>query len=249
MQVLDRSAIHGWYWIRDAFKLFLKSPMLSIALLIVWLIIWLMINVIPFVGAVAMAVLSPVFLAGLMAGYRHMEQGEELELAHLFAGFKGNLKPLITLGVISLVAQLLIGAVMMFAGFKEPPALPAAGQTPNVEALRAYVNDMLLPMLIGLALLVPVSMATWFAPTLLMFNKMSAIDAIKWSFYACVANFVPFMIYGLVMLGFMMLLPFTLFLGLLLLVPLMVITFYTAYRDIFVERDEPAAQLTPPENV
>ena len=51
-----------------------------------------------------------------MFGCHALAQGEELELAHLFAGFQQHAQKLVTLGGINLVAQLLILGVMMLTG-------------------------------------------------------------------------------------------------------------------------------------
>ncbi|MGB8855946.1 MAG: BPSS1780 family membrane protein [Burkholderiales bacterium] len=247
MKVRDLSASNGWDWIKDAFKLFAKSPALWIALSVVLIIIWIIGSMIPVLGQLALGILYPVFIAGLMSGARKVEKNGELELADLFSAFRENLKPLATVGVIGLVFSLLVGGVMFLLGYKEPP-MPASGQAPDVAALQEYLKGAALPMLVGLALLVPVTMALWFAPPLLMFNKMSAADAIKWSFYACIANIMPFLIYGLVMIGLAMLLPFTLFVGVIVLVPVYLISIYTAYRDIFDETD-PTQSINVPETV
>jgi hypothetical protein len=248
MKVRDLPAAHGWYWVRDAFKLFAKSPALWIALVVVLLIIWLVSAIVPIVGQLVVGVLYPVFIAGLMAGARKVQKDGELELADLFSAFRENLKPLATVGLISLVLSLLVGGLMLLMGYKEPP-MPAAGQVPDVAVLMEYLSAIALPMLIGLALLIPIQMALWFAPPLLIFNKgMSAVDAIKWSFYACIANVVPFLIYGLVLMGLSMLLPFTLFLGVIVLMPVMMLTIYTSYQDVFDATDTTPA-INPPENV
>jgi hypothetical protein len=47
--------------------------------------------------------------------------------------------------------------------------------------------------------------------------------------------------------GLVMLLPFTLFLGAIVLIPVMIISIYTSYKDMFDEADETKA-ISPPEN-
>ncbi|MGB8338926.1 MAG: BPSS1780 family membrane protein [Burkholderiales bacterium] len=250
MKVRDLSASHGWQWVRDAFKLFARSPMLWIALTVVLIVIWMISGMIPILGQIAIGVLYPVFMAGLMAGARKVDKDDELELADLFTAFRENLKPLATVGVIGLVLQIMLLGAMMLAGFKEPP-MPAAGQSPDVAAMQSYLSEIALPLLIGAALWVPIAMALWFVPPLLMFNKhISAVDAIKWSFYACVANIIPFLVYGLVMFGLSMLMPFTLFLGVIVLIPVIFITMYTAYKDIFDETgiEKITTGINPPKN-
>ena len=43
---------------------------------------------IPFLGGLAMTLFGPVFAAGIVVGCKALDEGEELELGHLFAGFR-----------------------------------------------------------------------------------------------------------------------------------------------------------------
>jgi uncharacterized membrane protein len=49
------------------------------------------------------------------------------------------------------------------------------------------------------------------------------------------ANLVPFLIYGLVLMGLGFLSVFTCGLGLLVLFPVVYITYYTSYREVLTE--------------
>jgi uncharacterized membrane protein len=73
----------------------------------------------------------------------------------------------------------------------------------------------------------------WFAPALIVFRHMGAVQAMKASFVGCLRNFVPFLIYGLVLLipAVLATIPFAL--GWLVLGPLVVASIYTSYKDIY----------------
>jgi hypothetical protein len=43
----------------------------------------------------------------------------------------------------------------------------------------------------------PIVMAIWFAPALVVFNAMQPVDALKASFHACLKNTLVFLVYGL----------------------------------------------------
>jgi uncharacterized membrane protein len=62
---------------------------------------------------------------------------------------------------------------------------------------------------------------------------MSPGTALKASFFACLRNWLPFLIYSLVLLflGMVAAIPFGL--GFLVLIPVLAGSVYTAYRDIF----------------
>src|SRR5688500_376649 len=80
----------SWEWLVSGFGLFKKQPGMWILLLIVYLVVSVLIALVPLLGSIANLVLYPVFIAGLMLGCSALERGEELEISHLFAGFKQN---------------------------------------------------------------------------------------------------------------------------------------------------------------
>jgi uncharacterized membrane protein len=86
-----------------------------------------------------------------------------------------------------------------------------------------------------MALLLPVMMAAWFAPALVVFQQQGVIESMKTSFSGCLKNIVPFLIYGVAML--VLAVPATLPIGLgwLVLGPILSATVYTSYRDIFLK--------------
>ena len=76
-------------------------------------------------------------------------------------------------------------------------------------------------------------MAYWFAPVLVGLNNLTAVQAMKLSFVACLRNMLPFLLYGLIfmLLLIVAIIPFGL--GLLVAVPLMMTSLYTSYVDVF----------------
>jgi uncharacterized membrane protein len=91
-----------------------------------------------------------------------------------------------------------------------------------------------LGLLIALALFVPVNMALWFAPVLVMLQGQSAPRAIAESFRGCLKNLVPFLIYGIALFVLAILASIPLGLGWLILGPVVIGSVYAAYRDIYV---------------
>jgi uncharacterized membrane protein len=89
-------------------------------------------------------------------------------------------------------------------------------------------------MLIATALLLPVMMAMWFAPLLVVFHELGAWEAMKQSFSACLKNFLPFLWYGVLLLLLSLLAMIPLGLGFLVLWPVIVASLYTSYRDIYL---------------
>ena len=92
---------------------------------------------------------------------------------------------------------------------------------------------MLLAVLIMLALMLPVVMAIWFAPALVVFHERGAVEAMKESFAGCLKNIVPFLLYGVVLFVPAIVATIPLGLGWLVLGPVVAGSLYTAYRDIY----------------
>ena len=76
-------------------------------------------------------------------------------------------------------------------------------------------------------------MALWFAPALVIFRGTAPIDAMNISFGTCMKNIVPFLLYSLIYIVAAIVASIPFGLGWLVLVPLMMITAYVSYRDVF----------------
>ena len=220
----------GWTWIADGFGLFKKAPGMWIALVIVLFVILVVLAFIPLLGAVATFLLMPLFVGGLMLGCRALQSGGELELGHLFAGFKTHTANLIVLGalaiggwiIVMLPVIAIVGAGAMFGMMR--------GDAAGVAAMG---GSFVLAWLVAMALSIPIYMALWFAPALVVLRGLAPVAAVKESFFGCLKNIVPFLIYGIVMLVLGILAAIPLALGWLVLGPVAVASIYVAYRDIY----------------
>jgi len=226
------AAGRGWDWIAAGWELFKKQAGMWIALTLVALVIFVVLAFIPFLGSIASIVLTPVFGAGIVIGCRAIEEGRALEIGHLFAGFKEKLAPLATVGAIYLGAAIVIALVVGLATGASIFAM-MSGHAPEV-ATPAAALTVVLALLIMLALLLPVMMAIWFAPPLVVFHDKSAVEAMQESFTGCLRNIVPFLVYGVVMLALSLVASIPLGLGWLVLGPVLAASLYTSYKDIYL---------------
>ncbi len=242
---------HGWQWIKGGYALFMKAPLLWIVLLLICFIAAAGLSAVPVVGEPLASLLLPVVLAGLMAGCRALEQGEELELAHLFSGFQQHTAQLVTLGGVSLVGQLLIFGMMMMVGGATLVSIMMSGQpVENPEVIRQAVSGAGLAILLGLTLFSLLMMAMWFAPMLVYFNNATPVEAMKLSLRAFIANFGAMLVYGMAFIMLAILASIPMMLGWLVLLPVMLTSSYASYCDIFPAAKEstPAVDDTPRQN-
>ena len=224
----------GWAWIKQGYALFIQSPLLWIVLLLACLIAAVVLSSVPTVGEPLVSLLMPVILAGLMTGCRALQQGEELELAHLFNGFKQHTAQLVTLGGIALVGQFLIFGLMILAGGKELVALLMSSQ-PDIdqEVLSQAVSGAGISMLLGIALFFLLMMAMQFAPLLVFFNNATPLQAMQLSLRAFLNNIGPMLVYGLTFFFLAILASLPVMLGWLILLPMVFTSLYASYCDIF----------------
>ena len=230
------SAGAGWGWISQGWTIFARAPLMWIVALIVMFVIAIVVNFIPLIGPLAFQVFQAVFAGGFVMACRSLEKGGDFELEHLFSGFTKRFGPLVIVGLILMLGWIVIMLVfMMFAGLSLLPAFFAGDSEAAYGLAAASIGAMALGFLLALGLMVPLMAAYWFAPALVMMHDMKPVAAMKESFFACFRNFVPFLLYGIVMtIGvFLAVLPFGL--GLLVWVPVAIASTYVAYREIFTE--------------
>ncbi|MDN5753720.1 MAG: hypothetical protein L0H15_10660 [Nitrosospira sp.] len=239
MEVRQVDAKQGWQWIVTGFVIFREVPLTWILLCATLLLIAATLALVPVVGQFVFTLLSPVFLAGLMIGCKTLEQGGKLEIAHLLAGFRSTPVPLITIGGIYLVGQVLILGVFMLVGGNVLMDLLIEGKRVDETELKNVSGDMLSASLVALLLSIPLMMAAWFAPLLAIFKGLPALDAMRISFFACLKNIVAFQIYGVILIALTVIAAMPYGLGLFILIPTLFASIYASYRDIFTDADEP----------
>src|SRR5204862_143689 len=82
-------------------------------------------------------------------------------------------------------------------------------------------------------LLLPLIMAIWFAPPLVMLGALSPGAAMKASFYGCLRNVIPFLVYGAIGIVLAIIATIPLGLGWFVLGPVAIASIYASYCDIF----------------
>lgn len=242
LEIRQVPAGHALTWIVSGFDLFKANPVMLIVILLIYLGIIIPISLVPVLGTIASTLLAPVFAAGMMWGCKALANKQDLLINHLFEGFKKNTRQLIAVGGIYMLSLLVIMVIVVLSLDKEVVELLIKGHELSQEQARA----IMLPVLFALLLVMPILMAYWYAPVIVGLNNLTAIEAMKLSFSACLRNMLPFLLYGLIftsllfpLFELMSLLPSAFqpfFIGTILLffiVPLMITSLYTSYVDVF----------------
>jgi uncharacterized membrane protein len=236
------AAGNGSTWWGEGWRLFAASPGMWILLVVVLFVIAAVLSFIPVAGHIASQVLYPVFLGGLMLGCRAIDRGEPLTFNHLFAGFSERAGPLLMVGVIytALVIALTLAVVGILLVTFGAAVLSRMATLGSPFATGAMFGSALTVIAFGVllfsALFIPVMMALWFAPALVVLRGMDAWPAMKASFTGCLRNILPFLIYGLIgiVLSIVATIPFLL--GWLVVGPMTIASVYSGYCDIYEDR-------------
>ena len=228
--VAEVSASRGVAWLSQGFELFRRHPLAWIGICTGWLLITFGLIVIPIVGGVLANFLQPVFFASFAITAFRQASGEPVALGDLFQGFRRNVRALVNLGALLLIAEIAIFFLMALLG------LPMTTAGDRQFTMGEYVDaldgkEWILALGVGLTVIV--KGALWFAPPLIAFHDMSTTHAVRWSVYAAIANLGTMITYGAVLLGLFVLgiLPWGV--GLLVVIPVMAISSYFGYREVF----------------
>ncbi|WP_157314856.1 BPSS1780 family membrane protein [Chitinibacter sp. GC72] len=222
----------GWAWIVQSFRLFRQAPTAWVGMTGLFIVIMLVSSLIPFVGGFLSTLLGPVLLGGLMLAAQRTDLGEQPPIATLFAGFQSY-----TIDLIKVGAYYMLGTITLM--FLLSAAIDGLALIGVIEALPKEISQFsqishLWPLgLLMLGCFAVVYSAYFYAPALVMLNQMSATDAMKMSFLAFWRNWSPILLMSLLggLLLLLLMLPF--FLGLLIGLPVALISSYVCYADVF----------------
>jgi uncharacterized membrane protein len=219
----------GWHWYVNGFKLFRRQPGMWIVLALQFFVLALLAGVLPALGALAYTLVSPVLSAGVYLAAKQCDSGHRIGSLDLFTAFRGEVKPLLFIGFINVVAAILVTLILSLFGSQPSLADIPAGSLPSPAEMKAlYLHTSL-----SVILMTPVMCAIWFAPALVLFKGYTPTEAMKLSFSGVYRNWQAFLLSGLISLGLFVLSAFTIFLGLLVALPVMMLMQYIAYQEIF----------------
>lgn len=226
----------GLSWIAEGWHLFKAHPLMWWVCLIVFVVVSVVPQLIPIIGPIIGLLLAPILVAGLMLGAHEVQEGRPLTVGHVFAGFQSNPGALILTALIQVGLIVAIGAAIFFLMSQRlMSAAVAWNMKGNVDF--GTVISLLGPALPLLLLLVLVVMSTYFAPPLVAIRNEGPVRAMLLSVTGMMKNALPGIAYSAVMfvLALLATLPFGL--GWIVLLPVLALSTYAAFRDIYLEAE------------
>jgi hypothetical protein len=196
-------ARHGVLWVSRAFALFFKRSMAFIGLFGACLFAALLLNMLPFVGPLALLAALPLgSLVFMIATRSALAERSPITgtLREAFAGPRARRIALLQLGIGYAIGTI---AIMLLADFVDEGALEALlrslGSQAKPDAVaQALANPKLeLGMLVRFGLAGVLSVPFWHAPALVHWGDQGAAKALFFSTVACWRNKAAFAAYSL----------------------------------------------------
>ena len=224
----------GLSWIAEGWHLFKAQPLMWWVCLIVFVVVSIVPQFIPIIGPIIGLLLAPILVAGLMLGAHDVQEGRPLSVGHVFAGFQTHPGALILTALIQVGLIVAIGAAIFFLMSQRlMSAAVAWNMKGNVDF--GTVISLLGPALPLLLLLVLVAMTTYFAPPLVAIRNEGPVRAMWLSVTGMVKNAMPGIAYSAVTLVLAILATLPFGLGWIVLLPVLALSSYAAFRDIYLE--------------
>jgi hypothetical protein len=239
-------------WNKESFKLFKKTPNQSLMLSLAYLFIFMLLPSMPMIQifSIASILIWPIFLVFAVNFYKTHDKNKEENFLAVFEKIKPRLTTLLMLGFICLIYAAMVTMVLNseMQGFIQ--------LSENNNELVTVINNFL-PMIGKLILLLlPLLMATWFSPMLIIYNNYSLFKSIKSSIAGCLMYIFPlglsWLIFSTIAILFMLscglligalaslfpaigpsLMGAIIFFALLVITSVMFAFQYISYRDIF----------------
>jgi uncharacterized membrane protein len=236
------AAGRGASWWGEGWRVFTASPGLWIGILIVFMILIFVMAIIPILGQLALMLLWPAFVGGVLVGCHALARGEPLRFGHLFAGFQdGRFGPLVVLALLyalfGILLSIVLGAVLvaLIGASGLAPFLSGDPTQIGLALLTGIGVGLLVVMPLALILGAMIGMAFWFAPALVALNREAPFAAVKKSLRGAWNNIGALMIYGLIYIGLAIVASIPFGLGWLVLGPVFVGSMYASWREVFGE--------------
>jgi hypothetical protein len=257
MKMLDRphlvNAKVGQAWLVEGFSLFHRQPLVWFLTLMAYWVGLVLIGSLPLVGVIVPLLLSPGLSFGFISLARAIDRKEPAAPTLLISGFRnGQARSLLQLGgayTLALAAVLLLASLV---GGGELLSMVEKGATE--EELITLQRELPWGLIVGFLAYIPVMMAFWFAPQLVVWRGLSVPKAIFYSWVSVWLNRGAFLRYGLTWLLLIVAVSLLISLGigglggnpqlvLLVIMPVSLLlmaighgSFYASTRDIFEER-------------
>lgn len=198
------TAAEGLRWLPEGIRLLRRRPLAWFTALMVYWAVISFLGLIPIAGMVISLLMAPALALGFVALAEAVDRadpaadmplGPRVDL--MFVGLRGEARgPMLRLGLVYAVAiALLVALVGLVASPESTGAAETAGSAASPESVGS-LGFGTGQLLWGMALYIPILMAFWFSPQLVVWKGYGIGKAIFFSFFAVWLNRGAFLLYG-----------------------------------------------------
>ncbi|MEJ0035588.1 MAG: BPSS1780 family membrane protein [Gammaproteobacteria bacterium] len=226
----------GAAWIGDAWQLLRARPGKWALAMLLLLLFYIVASLIP-LSSLITPFLWPFVAAGIVMAADTQRRTGTFEVATLFGGVHKQPMSLLAIGamfLLTVVALFVSLAILVGTG----PARQAVFDTGRPDPSLMLSANYMLALLVYLALAIPITAATYLAAPLIVLHDLPAGTAMRMSLVGSFKNILSGLVFSLCAILLVIVSIIPLGLGLLISIPIMILTNYTMYRDIFIERSE-----------
>jgi hypothetical protein len=256
----------GQTWLIDGIRIFHRQPLVWVLSLMTYWAGLVMVGILPVVGLFLPLLFTPGLGFGFIVLAEAVDRQDPAKPATptlLLAGFRdGHARSMLQLGL-AYLAGLTIVLVLAWLVDGDQITSMMRGGTPSQEEVEVMRKSLPMGLLVAMLAYIPLMMALWFAPQLVVWRGFTVGKALFFSFFAVWRNKAAFLRYSLAWLVLIFLvsglsslimdlfsigaqsLLVTLLPVSMLLLAIAQASFYASTRDVFRE-DEPLAATAPP---
>ncbi len=192
----------GALWVKLGIQTFFRQPLALAGLFFMFMAMISILSLIPVLGNVLALMLLPGITLGLMVATQEASKGNfpmPLLLVTAFRAGQKQASAMLVLGAIYAAGFLLVLGLSALADGGKFAKLYLVGGTVTAELLQSA--DFELAVLITMVLYMPLSLMFWHAPALVHWHGVSPGKSLFFSMVACLRNFWPITVFGLVWVG------------------------------------------------
>jgi len=188
----------GLQWALQGMRTFWKQPLAMSGLFFLFMALVSLASMLPFIGGVLALVLMPAFTAGLMAATQSITEGRFPMPATLWLALRPGprRKPMLQLGALYAAGFLLLMALSMLVDGGQFARVYLAGEAIRPELVQA--DSFQAALWVSMLLYMPLSMLFWHAPALVLWQDVSPLKSLFFSWMGCWRNKGAFLVYSLV---------------------------------------------------
>ena len=238
-------AKNAYAWLTQGVRVFIRQPLLWIMFCLASFVLTVVVAcVLPLLSVPATFFVQQALMGGFFFSVCKAERDEVVEIGDLFFAFRCYWQPFLLLTVLYLAILALAAVGLMVLMLSVGIGVTAEH---TFKILENFISSgMIRPVgaglisgivLLSLTLLIfGIYSAFYFTPALIVFAQQKPFAAMKTSFFAIVMNWRAFF-FLIVLAGLLLFLgALPLMLGWVIVIPVLMLTNYAAWKDIFVKQ-------------